>query len=220
MILNKPALFPLTALVLTAAALAAPGWAKPAHGKAAHKAAPAKKRPAKAADSSEWKPDPKLLALLQPETQFGPFSMRLPVGYTVEQHDMSDATTRVTGYLATGPKRAEGSFPVIFVLVGVATPGFRTGSADHLLEGNQVINEKPGLVKSGAEDGEVNGLVMVRQYFKYPAKPGSDRLFHGFHYATTDGTTDAIVAAMDIEPGNADTLPLAEAAALTLHKTP
>ncbi len=219
MILNKPALFRLTALVLTAAALAAvPAGAKPAHGK---KAAPARKRPAPAkAAASSWKPDAKLLALLQPETQLGPFSMRLPAGYTVQRDDVSNPTTQVSRFFATGPKRAEGSFPVIFVLVGVATPGYRTGSADGLLDGNVVINEKPGLVKSGFEDSEANGLIMVRQYFKYPARPGSGRLFHGFHYATTDGTTDAIVAAMDIEPGNADTLPLAEAAALTLHKTP
>jgi len=216
----------MIALILAVGALpAVHAGAKPAHGKkAAHKAATAKKRPpsvhSAGADAAQWKPDADLLAQLQPETQFGAFRMRLPAGYTVEEHDMPTPQQHLAGYLATGPKRAEGSFPVIFVFVGVAAPGFSTRSADGMVEGNPVINEKPGLVKSSLEDGETNGLQMVRQYYKYPARPGSSRLFHGFHYATTDGQTDALVGAMDIEPDNAATLPLAEAAALTLHRAP
>lgn len=222
--MSKPVLSRMIALILAVGALpAAHAGATPAHGKKAGHKATARKRPpsvSSGAASLGWKPDAKLLSQLQPETQFGAFSMRLPAGYTVEKHDMGDPTTQVSGWLAQGPQRADGLFPVIFVLVGVAAPGFRTGSADGLLDGNAMINEKPGLVKSGFEDGEVNGVQMVQQYFKYPIRPGSSRLFHGFHYATTDGQTDAIVAGMDVEPDNTTTLPLAEAAALTLHKTP
>lgn len=224
--MNKSVISRTVALVLAVGTLSTVhAGAKTAHGKkAGHKAATAKKRPPSVrsggAEAAQWKPEAAPLAQLQPETQFGAFRMRLPAGYTVEEHDMSTPQQHITGYLATGPKRAEGSFPVIFVFIGVAAPGFSTRSADGLVEGNAVINEKPGLVKSSLEDGEANGLQMVRQYYKYPARPGSSRLFHGFHYATTDGQTDALVGAMDIEPDNATTLPLAEAAALTLHKTP
>lgn len=199
--------------------------AKPAHGKkAGHKAATAKKHPAPvrsgASDLAQWKPDADLLAQLQPEKTFGAFRLRLPVDYTVEEQDMSTPKARITGYLAKGPTRADGSFPVLMVIVGAAGPGFTTGSAEHLLNGNDVINGQPGLVKSDMQDGEAGGLQLVRQYFKYLLRPGSSRLLHGFQYATTDGQTDAVVAALDPEPYNADSLPLAEAAALTLHRTP
>lgn len=219
-------LFRAIALALAAVALAAaPAGAKPTHGKkAAHRAAAAKKRPPSVSrggtDAAQWKPDADLLAQLQPEKSFGAFRLRLPRDYTVEEQDMSTPKSRITGYLAKGPTRTDGSFPVMIVFVGVAAPGLSTGSADGLLNGNQAINGMPGLVKSAFQDGEANGLQLVRQYFKYLLRPGSSRLEHGFQYASTDGQTDIIVAALDPEPYNADTLPLAEAAALTLHRTP
>ena len=224
--MNKPILARTLALVLAICAFAAvpEAKAKRAHvKKAAHTTLPPKKHQASGKPdtaSSSWKPDAKLLSHLEPEKDFGDFSLRLPAGYVVEEHDMSTPEAHITGYLAKGPKRTEGSFPVIFIVVGTASSGYNTGSAEALLNGNEVINGKSDLVKSDFQDGEANGLQMVRQYFKYPLKPGSSRLLHGFHYATTDGQTDAIVAAMDAEPDNATTLPLAEASALTLHKTP
>jgi hypothetical protein len=225
-LLNKPMLFHAVALALAAGALvAAPAGAKPAHGKkAAHRTTPAKKYPAAVSpgvpDVGQWKPDADLLAQLQPERSFGAFRLRLPVDYTVEEQDMSTPKSRITGYLAKGPTRTDGSFPVMIIFVGVAAPGLSTGSADGLLNGNQAINGMPGLVKTNMQDGEANGLQLVRQYFKYLLRPGSSRLEHGFQYATTDGQTDAIVAALDPEPYNDTTLPLAEAAALTLHRAP
>jgi len=215
----------VTALALTSTLLiVAPTAAKPAHGKkAAHKATVPKKRPpahSSASDTGKWKPDPDLLAQLQPERSFGAFRLRLPLDYTVEEQDMSTPKSRITGYLAKGPTRADGSFPTMIVFVGVAAPGLSTGSADGLLNGNQAINGMPGLVKSAFQDGEVNSLQVVRQYFKYLLRPGSSLLEHGFQYASTDGQTDIIVAALDPEPYNATTLPLAEASTLTLHRTP
>jgi len=224
--LNKPTFFHAVALALAAAALVAvSAVAKPAHGKkAVHKAGTAKKHPPPVSpgvsDAAQWKPDADLLAQLQPEKSFGAFRLRLPVDYTVEEQDMSTPKAHITGYLAKGPTRTDGSFPVMIVFVGVAAPGLSTGSAEGLLNGNQAINGMPGLVKTDMQDGEANGLQLVRQYFKYLLRPGSSRLEHGFQYASTDGQTDIIVAALDPEPYNAESLPVAEAAALTLHRAP
>lgn len=195
--------------------------AQPAGKKPAHKASSARKHPHPArpdADTaSQWTPDAKLLSQLQPERQFAGYSLRIPIGFTVEEHDPGPSPKgQITQFLVKGPTRPDGTFLAIFVTVGVAAPGFATGSTDALLAGNDVINGKEGLTKSDPQDGMIDGLSVTRQYYKYPSDSG---WIHGFHYATTDGHTDAMVAAMDAEPHNVASLPLAEAAALTLHKT-
>jgi hypothetical protein len=189
--------------------------------KAAHRPATKKAVSSGTGDAPAWRPDAKLLSQLQPERQFAGFSMRVPLGFTVEEHDHDPlAAGQITQFLVKGPTRADGTFLAIFVTVGVAAPGFDTGSTDTLLAGNSVINSKEGLTKSEPQDGQTDGLSMTRQYFKYRFDPGSSHWIHGFHYATTDGHTDAMVAAIDAEPYNATSLPLAEAAALTLRRTP
>ena len=62
-------------------------------------------------------------------------------------------------------------------------------------------------------------MELNRQYFKFPADPGSPHFIHGLNYATIDGNIFALVGAIDAEPYNATILPLVEAAALTLHRT-
>ncbi len=181
-------------------------------------------------DSSQWKPDPKLLSQLGPARQFGGFSMRVPVGFkSFTPKTLSDRGS-ITSYTLKSPTRSDGTFLILFVIIGSAASGYHTGTPDELLNSNGGLDGKPNLTKSDIENGKANGLELSREYFKYTASltdlyaryhadTNDSHIIHGFHYVTTDGQTDAIVVAVDAEPYNATSLPLAEAAALTLRRT-
>lgn len=193
----------------------------PAHGK---KGTP-KTKPAPHAgtqvsgnDAGEWKPDPKLLSQLQPEQEFGPYMLRVPVGYSVTDMDVPATGAKVKGYLLKGPTRPDGTFPRMLLVVMVANSGYVTRSVDKLLNMDEDLNTKPGLVRSRTEDGQTPALEMSRQYFKFPSDTDPARITRGFFYATTDSHTDARMEAKDAEPDCATSLPLLEAAARTLRK--
>lgn len=173
----------------------------------------------KSADAGVWTPDPKLLSQLEPEQAFGPYQMRIPAGYTVKNFDVPATGAKVAGFLLTGPVRPDHTAPQMRVIVMVAQPGYVTRSVDKLLKMDDVLDATPGLVKSPTEDGQGSGLQLSRQYFKYPSEVHAGRRMHGFFYATTDSRSDARMEAVDAEPDSATTLPLLEAAALTLHKS-
>ncbi|MEO7720103.1 MAG: hypothetical protein ABIY70_28270 [Capsulimonas sp.] len=191
---------------------------KPAK-KAPHKPAAKKEAPVVSGDASTWIADPKLVVQLDQATNFGSYSLRLPVGYTIEEHDMSTDRAAITGYLAKGAPRKDNTFAVIFVVVSEAKPGFAPTDLETILNGNPFLNGKAGIVKTDAESGTIGPLSAMRQYYKYPAQEGSTHFLHGFHYASVSGQSTIIVAAMDAGPHHAKSLPLAEAAALTLHKS-
>ena len=71
-------------------------------------------------------------------------------------------------------------------------------------------------VKTRAQAGRISGLGAVRQYFKYSNKHAQKE--HRFHYVVVDGSNQTIIVAVDNEPYSKTSLPLAEAAVLTLRK--
>lgn len=132
---------------------------------------------------------------------------------------MSTEIATITGYSAKGASRADGSFPVLFVIVSEAKPGAAPTDLETILSGNPFLSGKTDIVKSSPESGSIGDLAAMRQYYKFPVTPGSAHFLHGFHYASATGQNAIIVAALDGEPYSAKTLPLAEAAALTLQKS-
>ena len=196
-----------------------PCFAKPAQTKSnAHKPAAAKPE-ADSGATPVWTPAPKLVGQLDQATQFGSYRLRLPIGYAVEQQDMSTDIAAITGYIARGAPRTDGTFAVVMVIVSEAKPGSAPTDLETILNGNPFLSGKSDLVKSKVEMGLIDALTAMRQYYKFPVMPGSAHFLHGFHYASESGQNAVIVAALDAEPYYTKTLPLAEAAALTLHKS-
>ena len=192
----------------------------------------ARYKKANTSDASQWKPDAKLLSQLQPERQFGSFSMRIPVGFTAWPPKTASLNQgQTTLYAVKGPNRPDGSFLLILIVTGSSNPGYHTTSVDGLINSTALLNNKADVKKSEIQIGEVGmELAAGRQYFKYTDKainmfpkyrgdPNMSLAAHGLAYATTNGQTDIVVAAIDAEPYNATSLPLAEAAVLTLRRT-
>ena len=196
------------------------------HKKPAHKkAAPAKQnaqKPVPPADTSDvpdsvWKPDPALLSKLGPEQTFGPYAMRLPIGYTAKSQTFSSDKAQVTAYELSGLKRKDGKSAHLIVLVAVAQPGFTTKNFESLLMINKALNV-PDMVKSDMEIGEINGISVARQYYTSPSTATNPIIGRAFQYVDSEGSSFVIMASFDDEPYSTDTLPLCEAAVRTLRK--
>ncbi|MDQ2687549.1 MAG: hypothetical protein M3Y28_06735 [Armatimonadota bacterium] len=211
---------PLIAVALAVCLPTGPCLAKAAksHGKStAHKSA--KHSQAKSADSSTWKPDPKLLSQLQPERAFGSYLMRIPKGYTVEEKITNIDGGQIARYTFKGPANADGSVPQMYIVTALAGPGYVALSVDTLFKNEKFLDDKPGLTVTDLQDGNDGALDLSREYFKFQDNTDKMQWVHGFRYAATDSRTNIQIIFGDQEPNNKTTLPLAEAAVLTLHKS-
>ncbi len=211
----------LIAVVVAVSALAVNVSAKPVHKKpAAHKPAKKAALPADTSDSA-WTPDPKLLSQLQPEQHFGPYAMRVPVGFIITSHDHTSNKGLSAIYEMRGPARKDHTYPLVYLLVVSALPGVGvTRTVGQLLDYDKYIPSESGVVKSDIEYSDMGNLSAARQYYKCPLEKDKSLLAHGFHYGTTQITTAALAGAIDVAPYNTDTLPLCEAAIRTLRKLP
>lgn len=210
----------LIAVALAICLPAGPCLAKAAksHGKpAAHKAA--KHPQAKSADSSSWKPDAKLLSQLQPEQAFGSYLMRIPKGYTAEEKIMDTEKGQVAFYTFKSPANADDSKPQMFIITALAGPNYVASSVDTLFKGETFLDDKPGLTVTDVQDGSNGALDLSREYFKFQDNTDKMQWIHGVRYASTDSRTNIQIIFGDQEPNNKTTLPVAEAAVLTLHKS-
>lgn len=214
---------PLVALALAACVPAGPALAKTkAHGRgAAHKTTKAAKpRPAGGADAgAAWKPDAKLLSQLQPERAFGSYLMRVPPGYTVEENSLESEKGQIVRFYLKGPSRANGSSPQMFISTALANTGYVTVSVDRLFKSDKLLDDKANVARSGVQDGSDGALDLSREYFKFQDSTDKMQWVHGFHYAATDSRSNVLIIFGDEEPDVKTTLPLAEAAVLTLRKT-
>jgi len=171
-----------------------------------------------AADAS-WLPDKALTMTLGPQTDLAGYKMRLPAGYTAD----------VKKDEATGPFKArffslhksDNVGPTMFVMAvslsaSAADASHLPAMAERLFDGDGYTHGKKGLVKTQPQMGLINGLRVARQYFKYMGADGHER--HGFHYGVVDGAKRLLIIVVDEEPYSTTSLPLAEAAVLTLRR--
>ncbi len=168
-----------------------------------------------------WLPDKALTTTLGPQTDLAGYKMRLPAGYTAD----------IKKEEATGPFKArffslhksDNVGPTMFVMAVSLSPSAATADASHLpataerlFDGDGCTHGQKGLVKTQPQRGLINGLQVARQYFKYTGADGHER--HGFHYGVVDGAKRLLIIVVDEEPYSKTSLPLAEAAVLTLHR--
>ena len=89
------------------------------------------------------------------------------------------------------------------------------------LEGalEQKKHQWQNFTESPAQDGHINGIVFKRMYFKgIVSGQAGTRMAHGFAYVAIDGKSILNFQAEDVEPYSDDTIPIAQASVLTLHK--
>lgn len=201
----------LLAAALVAVALVPGASAKrpaPKH----HAAKPAPKA------TSAWAPDPKQLDGLDAPRTFGDYLLRFPKGFQSKEKVMDEKYGTAATCIASGPKRADGSVPFLVLVNGHAGEGGVALSVDTLMKGADLPRDQAGFVETDTQDGSNGSLDMSRRYFKFPDPSHTGKFMHGFLYATTDSHSNCVVMAADEEPYSATTLPLLEAAALTLRK--
>lgn len=204
--------------------LASAGAKQTSHAKTHHAARPA--AASQSANSSEWNPNAALLNKLAPESQFDTYALRLPLGFTQVDKTIQPAGSAILKQLTyAGQKRSDKTFPVVTVLtlsnLPVTTSAGERAQLDKALDNvEQTTTEgKPNLVISPREYGEANGLPLVREYFKFSqTDEGRTTFIHGFYYACITRTSALLFSSFDAEPYNKMSLPVAEAAALTLHQ--
>ena len=204
--------------------LASAGAKQTSHAKAHHTTRPA--AASQSANSGEWNPNAALLNKLATESQFDAYALRLPLGFTQVDKTVQPVGSATLKQLAyAGQKRSDKTFPIVTVLIlsnlPVTTSAGERAQLDKALDNvEQTTTEgKPNLVISPREYGEVNGLPLVREYFKFSQiDEGHTTFIHGFYYACIMGTSALLFSSLDAEPYNKTSLPVAEAAALTLHQ--
>ena len=174
-----------------------------------------------------WKPDPKLLAQLGPEVTVGDYKIRPPQGYTLQPEpqirDPSNLFTCKT-YKYKSQTRADGSRAILLVVFETAHPNTPISTVQQSINlwSQGIKNALKNCATSPAEQGFIAELPFVRDYYT-ATNPQSGQMLHGFTYIMLDGnTTIHLVAADNLagdkKPYSIDTLPLAEAAALTFRK--
>lgn len=113
--------------------------------------------------------------------------------------------------------RADGTFPMLMLAVtdmpSALSPPTPAGVMDTLEA--STLRGKAGLIINSREHGLLHGLPAEREYWKYQAGGGGQ--VHGFFYVTVQGLHFAGVTGMDAAPSHALTLPVLEAAALSLQ---
>lgn len=167
-----------------------------------------------------WASPARLAGQLGPEQQIGGYGIRPPAGYTLESLSLNAPDGSGSRCIWTGPMGAGGVTPYLQIDVGADDGGAssRVSSDDGVRIGlGAAAQNHSGMVYSALEHGTVNGLSFSRGYWKgYGQKTG--KRFHGLVYARIASPSVITILGRDDEPSYRESVPLLEAAALTLRK--
>lgn len=162
-----------------------------------------------------WKANAALTKQLGPAFDLGSYTVRPPRGYELAEQKHSP----LHAYMWRGEVRQDGTAPGFVALI--MTPPTRDAKVPPLeqmleayLRGER--RNRADAKSSKPERGRVGELTLLRAYVS-----GIDTVHgytvHGFAYVFSDGKAGYTLAGQDIEPYSAKTLPLLEAAALSLR---
>jgi acetyl esterase/lipase len=172
------------------------------------------------AEPAAWTPDAAKLTELadRKEIPQNPgCSIQPPKGYE-QQPFQGRPGVPLTGARWNSPRRSDGTQTQLLVVIGRRPPAEKPApldqfAIDFLKSREQHVGP---LQKQPIEYGTINGLPVGR--VRWSAEhPVTKRKTHGFVYVATPGQLDIMIDSQDIEPYQASTLPLAEAAALTFR---
>ena len=171
--------------------------------------------------NSAWLPDKAMSATLGHEVAVAGYTMRLPIGYTADlKNEQKQGLFKISIFSLHKPNSVGPSMFVMAVSVppkvAAADASDAPSTAEQLFDGDGSVHGKADLIKTLPQKGLINGLPAARPYFKYKGTDGKER--HGFHYGVADGANRLLITVVDQEPYSKTTLPLAEAAVLTLKR--
>lgn len=166
-----------------------------------------------------WTASPVLTARLAPPSNVGHWSLRMPKGCKLS---ISHNTNGFIQSAYTWPVRKDKSVTFLVIDYFEGTLPQPDGPEAKLREtlaniDAHTIDGKSDLVTSDPEYCEANGVSTIRQYFKYV--DDVHEKVHGLAYIFLDARGLLTVSGIDSEPYSSKTIPLIEAAALTVHAT-
>jgi hypothetical protein len=170
----------------------------------------------------DWSADPEASAQLGDEVSlggyYGAYRIRPPAGYvrTQQAGDVPGVVAIATAW--SGERRPDGTAPSLMVMIATAPPNTRHPSLEEGLATalESIRKRRTNWSESTPERGRIDGVVFLKATWS-----GNDsqtgRPLRGFVYWTIQSGTVVQIGSQDIEPHDATTLPVADAAALTLR---
>ena len=162
-------------------------------------------------------PDPAMANKLAAEFDLNGYRIRPPVGWTLEEKTQGGTKS----FNWTGQRRADGSAPRFWVMVGKLSPMEQSATLDKGMATlqNPLRSSLAGYGESPFENTDMGGLKFLRMSFKGVETVGPDPLpISGIVYHTHDGAVYVHIKLIDKQQFAADSYPILETAAKTLRK--
>lgn len=170
--------------------------------------------------SSSWTASPALTAQLGPEVKLGGYGIHPPRGFTMRQVNMTAIRGGGVSYSWFGPVQADKTAANFTLLVGSdhsgMMPGMTTTSFLQLEMSSMTMTHR-NATASPVQQGTIHGISMARAFW-HGIGPRTGKMFNGFFYGQLVGGNMIIIEAKDESPSSKTTMPLFNAAALTLRK--
>jgi hypothetical protein len=166
---------------------------------------------------SLWQADPAALTLLAPMTDVHGYALRPPLGYTLSSVEDKFAHT----YTWQGVSRDAGSAPEMIVVVIPPVLGIAVTQPDRAIGCymREVRHNVLSVSEEPTQQGRVDGRLFWRAAWHGTAgAPNGSIAVRGFVYATREQGAVILIGGHDASPYADQTLAVAEASALTLHR--
>ena len=175
--------------------------------------------------SSAWTANPALVAKLGPELKItapgtGTYGIRPPRGFVLHQVNMMAMAGGGMIYMWMGPMQPDNTQANFTVTIGKDNSGMMPGmtSASFVrLEMSAVTMSHKNSQVSAMQQGTIHGLPFARSSWK-GIGPRTGKMFQGIFYGEFVRPLDIMIVAKDEAPFSKSSMPLFNAAALTLHK--
>ena len=175
--------------------------------------------------SSAWTAPPALAAQLGPEVKIsvpsiGTYGIRPPRGFTLRRINMTAVAGGSLIYMWTGPMQPDRTAANFLVTIGKDNSGMMPGMTSTSfvqLEMSSATRTHQNAQVSAIQQGTIHGLPFARASWKGMG-PRTGKMFAGIFYGQFVRPLAIMIVAKDETPSSKTTLPLFNAAALTLHK--
>jgi len=180
----------------------------------------ARNTPSAAAVPKGWGADPTQASHLGPEIRLNGYAINPPAGYALTQGQIKALDGLASVYVWNGPGRADGTAPQLMITIGMGggpnSPQMTSAQVVGMSLASMVASHSRAK-QSPVESGPLAGIGFSRGYWK-GIGPRTGKEFHGVIYAATAPPQIIEAVGKDTTPYNSATLPLMEAAILTLRK--
>ncbi len=168
------------------------------------------------ARAQDWQPDRKVVAKLASTKRFKDFSIRPPTGLVLEQKSQSGDGHVMLGYYWRKPHGKSIVGNMMVTIFDTPLPVSPEQAVNDWVEKTVSVNITV-VTQSTIESGTIHDVAFARAYYKGPLK-ATGATAHGFVYIGITDSHTYIIEAIDTEPANAKSLPLAEASTLTFRE--